>query len=350
MQNKKHGSSRANKPKCTKDIYCQFLVAAQGDFTATGMEDGFRDSAVALSHDSVTRWQKKTKLTPAQLWPEVEPLVTKDNPDGSSGWLVIDDMTIEKNRSFKLPMSAWHWSGAKHDVARGLNVVNLLWTADGNEHIPVDFRIYSKKEDGMTRNQHVKDMLRLAQHRGLRPEVVVFDTWYGSQANLNLIQDLGWFWFAPLKDNRIVNYTQHLKDLDFSRDEMANGKTAHLKLVGEVKVFKFIATDGDIEYWVTNKLNSNMTDMCQARARRWSVEEFHRGLKQTTGIGKCQARNNRAQRNHIFCSIRSFVILEHYRLATGTTWYEAKRQIVRQAIRNWLRQPRIPWPESMVSA
>ena len=208
--------------------------------------------------------------------------------------------------------------------------------------------MYAKKEDGMTRNQHVQETLRLAQHRGLHPVAVVFDTWYGSQANLNLIQALGWIWFAPLKDNRVVNYTEHLKDLTFSQEELASGKPAHLKLVGPVKVFKFIATDGDIEYWVTNNLDSTLEDMRGARAHRWKVEEFHRGLKQTTGIGRCQARNNRAQRNHIFCAIRSFVILEHHRLETGTTWYEAKRQIVRQAIRGYLRQPLIPWPAAMV--
>jgi len=293
----------------------------------------------------VTRWQKRVKLTPAQLWPEVEGMVAMD-----SGWLIIDDMTIEKNRSYQLPMSAWHWSGARHDVVRGLNVVNMLWSCTGAEHIPVDFRLYAKAEDGMTRNQHVQDMLRIAQHRGFHPRAVVFDTWYGSQANLNLIQDLGWIWYAPLKDNRIVNYTEHLKDLEFSKEELATGKLCHLKLVGPVKVFKFIATDGDIEYWVTNRLDASLADASEARTRRWSVEEFHRGLKQTTGIGKCQARNNRAQRNHIFCSIRSLVILEHYRLQTGITWYEAKRQIVREAIRGYLRQPLIPWPAAMVSA
>lgn len=329
------------KPKCTKDLYCQFLIAAQADFTATGMEDGLAGGVNELAHDSVTRWQKQVKLTPAQLWPEVESLIAKD-----SGWLVVDDMTIEKNRSYQLPMSAWHWSGARHDVVRGLNVVNLLWTTDGVEHIPTDFRLYSKHEDGMTRNQHVQDMLRLAKHRGMKPTAVVFDTWYGSQANLNLIQDLGWTWYAPLKGNRIVNYTQHLEELTIEPE----GLTVHLKLVGPVKVFKFIATDGDIEFWVTNKLDATAADASEARVRRWSVEEFHRGLKQTTGIGKCQARNNRAQRNHIFCAIRSFVVLECHRLRTGITWYEAKRQIVREAIRGYLRTPRIPWPVAMGGA
>lgn len=39
--------------------------------------------------------------------------------------------------------------------------------------------------------------------------------------------------------------------MEFTEEELRTGKQAHLKLVGSVKVFKFIATDGDIEYWVT---------------------------------------------------------------------------------------------------
>jgi len=329
------------KQKCTKDIYCNFLIAAQSDYTATGLEDGMASSDVPLAHDSVTRWQNRTKLTPSGIWQEVEPIINKND-----GWLVIDDMTIEKSKSYKLPMSSWHWSGSRHGVVRGLNVVNLLWTNDGNEHIPIDFRLYAKKEDGMTRNQHMKDMLRLAKHRGMNPKAIVFDTWYSSVDNLNLISDMGWVWYAPIRNNRIINYTQHLDEINIPK----GGVVVHLKLVGPTRVFKFSSKDGDIEYWATNNLDALSADISTARARRWSVEEFHRGLKQTVGIGKCQARNNRAQRNHIFCSIRSFVVLEVYRLKTGTTWYEAKRSIIRDAVQQYLKRPKIPWPEFMVSA
>ncbi|MDE0426155.1 MAG: transposase [Candidatus Poribacteria bacterium] len=34
---------------------------------------------------------------------------------------------------------------------------------------------------------------------------------------------------------------------------------------------------------------------------RWKIEQLHRELKQTTGIGKC--RKHRAQRNHIACCL-----------------------------------------------
>lgn len=31
---------------------------------------------------------------------------------------------------------------------------------------------------------------------------------------------------------------------------------------------------------------------------RWEIEQYHREVKQTTGIDKCQARNSKAQRKH----------------------------------------------------
>ncbi len=187
----------------------------------------------------------------------------------------------------------------------------------------------------MTRSQHVKDMLRLAKHRGINPKAVVFGAWYSSVDNLNLITDLGWTWYCPIRANRVVNYTEHLEQLDIPKE----GLIVHLKMVGPTRVFKFNSKDGDIEYWATNNLDATPDDIIIARARRWSVEEFHRGLRQVVGIGKCQARNDRAQRNHVFCAIRGFVILEVHRLRTGIRWHEAKRTIIRNAIRQYLRNP-----------
>lgn len=71
----------------------------------------------------------------------------------------------------------------------------------------------------------------------------------------------------------------------------------------------------------------------------WSIENYHRGLKQCCGIEKAQARSARAQVNHISLSIRAFVRLEVHRLRTGVSWYEAKTAIVRESIRKYMQQP-----------
>jgi hypothetical protein len=42
-----------------------------------------------------------------------------------------------------------------------INLITLLWT-DGERHIPVDYRIYNKVVDGLTKNDHFRAMLRSA--------------------------------------------------------------------------------------------------------------------------------------------------------------------------------------------
>lgn len=64
----------------------------------------------------------------------------------------------------------------------------------------------------------------------------------------------------------------------------------------------------------------------QNRARSaGSIEEFHRGIKQTTGIEKCYSIKKRSQLTHIFSCFVAFVTLEFERLKTGVSWYEQKR-------------------------
>jgi len=317
-----------NKPHASQELYCQFLLAAQNNFTATELSSHIDN----LSHDDVTRWLSKTKLKPSYLWQQAKPLIKPQ-----AGYLVCDDSVIGKSRSEKLPLATWQYSGTEHKVVRGVGLVTVLWSQD-DEHIPIDFRVYAKAQDGYTKNQHFQDMVRLAHHRGLKPEGVLFDGWYASQANLTLIQSFNWIWITRLKGNRVVNRLQHLEDLTIPEE----GLIVELKFVGPIKVFKFIATDGDIEYWATNNLDLESQDIRYTGALRWKIEEYHRGLKQCTGIERCQSRIPRSQRTHIFCSIMAFVSLEKLRLERAISWYEAKRQIIHEAISNYLQAPTIP--------
>ena len=61
---------------------------------------------------------------------------------------------------------------------------------------------------------------------------------------------------------------------------------------------------------------------------------------------RCQARPARAQRNHIGMAIRAFLRLERHFYATGVSWYEAKRRVVRDAVRSYMGNPlyRLPPP------
>lgn len=316
--------------KWNKDLYCQFLLASQRNFTATQASD-----LTSVSHDHITRWLHSVKLTPNILWEHVEKLVEKEG-----GVLVVDDSVIAKqySRSHELPLLSYQYSGAYHKVIQGIGLVNLVVVGKDNTCMPIDYRIFSKKIDGRTKHMHVIEMITLALHRGMKPSAVIFDSWYGSIKTLKFLEMNRLTWVTVLKSNRIVDHNEHLADKDIP----GNGLVVHLKAYGMIKVFKtFSQAKGEVEYLATNKLDMTLMDIKTVAAQRWRIEEYHRGLKQTTGIEKCQARNQRSQRNHIFCSIISFVALEVQRVNKNISWYQAKQLIIQHAIRQYILSPTI---------
>ena len=109
-------------------------------------------------------------------------------------------------------------------------------------------------------------------------------------------------------------------------------------------MFRIVATNGDTEHWITNDLA--MTDLIRVTdaERAWQIEEYHRGLKQATEVERCPARLVRSQRNPIGLALRAFVRLEAHRFRTGVSWFEAKWNIIRDAVRDYLSNPRYRLP------
>lgn len=326
--------------KVDKELYCQFLIAAQTNFTATNLSNHVSN----IAHDSITRFLSGTKLTPRALWDYSKTLV-----DLTSGILIIDDTILDHWYGKDIGLVKWQYSGTHHKVVQGIGLVNLLWSRDGSDdHIPIDFRIYHKDTDGMTKNAHAREMLTQALHRGFTPRIVTMDGWYASTDTLHLINDYGWIFVAGAKVNRTVFVIEQGKATKCSVgtvDIPKEGIIVRLKDYGMVRIFQLVATNGKVEYVITNDLKSTHSDVRDAYAGRWKIEEFHRGLKQTTGLEMCQARTARSQRTHIFCSILSFLAFEKKRLESGITWYEAKRAIISDSIFFYLKAPFIPLPQ-----
>lgn len=191
----------------------------------------------------------------------------------------------------------------------------------------------------MSKNQHFADLLNVAYLRGFKPNYVCFDSWYSGLANLKLVRQYGWHWLTRLKSNRLVNPDDrgHVAIARMVLNEL--GRIVHLKGYGFVKVFRTVSPNGDVEHWATSKLEMRELDRVSVAEKTWTIENYHRGIKQSCGIEKCQARSATAQRNHIGFAIRAFLRLEVYSYATGYSWFEAKMQIIRDAIRAYLQNP-----------
>jgi putative transposase len=322
-----------NATRCSDTDYIDFLVATPRAVSCTEAARVQPRHPDAPAHDAFTRLLHRLPPDPAALWAEVSPLV-----DRTRGVLIGDDSTLDKPYAAKMELVHRHWSGKHHAVVDGINLITLLWT-DGDRLIPIDYRIYDKPNDGITKNEHFLAMLLTAAERGFRPECVLFDSWYASVDNLRLIRDLGWRWLTRLKANRRVSIDYQPKRALETWAIAETGTEVHLEGYGLIRVFRVVATDGETEYWATDDLTMGELARLKFAELAWGIEVYHRALKQECGVERAQVRAGRAQRNHIGMAIRAFVRLEWHRVRTGIGWKLAKEGIIRAALRRYLAHP-----------
>lgn len=166
-------------------------------------------------------------------------------------------MTPHKPYSTKMELVTWHWSGKHRRVVKGINLITL-WT-DGKRRVPCDIRIYDAPLTGLTKNDRFQEMLVSAKQRGMDLKHILFDSWYCSVDNINLVTKLGWNFLTRLKSNRTVSLGDD-KNIPVSCVSIPKqGRIVHLKEYGKVKVFRTVSKNGDAEYWATNNLSMNVT-------------------------------------------------------------------------------------------
>lgn len=326
-----------NPARCDEIDYLNFLIAAPGPVSCTEAARVQPDSDRAPAHDAFTRLLTRLEPDPDTLWDEAEPLV-----EMACGVLVIDDSTLDKPYARHIELVTRHWSGKHKKPVRGINLITLLWT-DGDRKIPVDYRLYSKA-DGLSKHDHFWEMLLMAKARGLAPKYVLFDGWYASLENLKRVRDHGWHWLTRLTGNRLVTPEDRRKRMLDEVAIAASGTVVHLQGYGLIKVFRIDAPDGDTEYWASDDLGMDVGMRRHYAEVGFAIENYHRELKQNCGVEKCQARSERAQRNHIGLAIRAFLRLEWHFFRTGVSGFEAKLRLIREAVRCYLARPFITLP------
>jgi hypothetical protein len=216
----------------------------------------------------------------------------------------------------------------------------------------IDYRIFDPDRDGKTKLDHVHDMLINAVADKLLPfSTVLMDTWYAAKELMLLIERLEKVYYCPLRDNRQVDDSQakapyrRVDSLEWSSQELENGKT--IKIRGfpkehKVKLFRVVVSAHRTDWIVTNNLAQDSTDAAQKACRiRWKIEQFHRELKQITGIERCQCRKSRIQRNHIACAMLVWTRLTDVARKLGQTIYRVKHSMLDDYLCRELRNPAV---------
>jgi hypothetical protein len=326
----------------TKRQYVQYLISTPVHYTCTNLANHLE----GVSHDAVNDYLRRERNTARQLWELAEPLIN-NHP---RAYLIVDDSVQDKRHSQVMELVKRQYSGNVHGLVKGIGIVNLVHS-DGTDYNPIDFRVYAPEADGLTKNDHFRDMVREAyQKKGIEAQTILFDSWYAASDNLKFIHRLGKIFVTTLKENRRVSLSReggyiHLEQIEWTLDRLRYGVEVKLKEVPfKVQLFKVVATNGDIDWVITNRAPRSIdTQVVQNENKgRWVIEQLHRELKQLTGIEKCQCRKQRAQRNHFVYCYQAWFSLKVVAKKLKMTLYQVKNNLWSDYLRNELRNPHIP--------
>jgi tRNA-binding EMAP/Myf-like protein len=192
----------------------------------------------------------------------------------------------------------------------------------------------------------------LVYHQELPFKAVLMDSWYATNKLMLYIDSLDKYYYFPLKSNRLIDDTQGQENyqkielLSWNELELKSGKIVKIKKfpkAKKVKLFRVTVSTDRTDFIATNDLSQDSTDVVQKVCKvRWKIEEFHRELKQLTGIESCQCRKGRIQRNHIACAILVWLRLKDIAYKTGQTIYQIKHSLLSNYLVQQLKRPDIP--------
>ena len=327
----------------TKLDYCQYLLSSPINYTVTNLADHL----AGISHDRINRYLRGEKLTPRLLWDNVKLLMGLCE----NAYILFDDTVLDKRHSTSIELARRQYSGNEHRVIRGIGLISCVYVnGETGQFWVIDYRLYDPDGDGQSKLDHVAEMLNgVVYSKKLPFTTVLMDSWYATQKLMAQVDRLEKLYYCPLKSNRRVDDSGgtapyvRVDELHWSVQDLSQGK--QIKIRGfpsgkKVKLFRVTVSTNRTEFVATNDDAQGATEAVQdVCGIRWKIEEFHRELKQLTGVEACQCRKARIQRNHIACALLVWNRLKMIAYQTGKTVYQIKHGMFSDYLIEQLKYP-----------
>jgi hypothetical protein len=338
--------------KSMLDIYTDYLICSFGQASATGLA---RLLDHQISHDAVTRFLAAEPKTSAALWRVVKPLVRAVESD--EGVLIIDDSIEEKPSTDENELISWHYDHSTDRTVKGINFLTALYHASAVS-LPIAFDLVTKTEQyldpktnkrkrksAITKNDRFRMLLRVAVHNQVQFKYVLNDVWFASAENMKFIKhQLKKEFVMPLKENRKLALSAAQKQLGqyvtVTTLEPAAGTTQQIWLEEvdfPLSLTKEVFTNKDssvgVRYLVASDLTLSFDQQTKLYQKRWSIEVYHKSLKQNASLEKSPTRTTTTQRNHFFASLCAYVKLEALKIKTGIGHFTIKSKIYLSALK-----------------
>lgn len=251
---------------------------------------------------------------------------------GRDGYLVLDEVIVEKAFAKRLRWAAKVYSFKEKRTLYGMVIVVLVWcSCDGYWRIPIGFRLWRPKRSCRAARYQTKlelacPLVTAAVQADLPVRYLVFDTHYTAGWFTKRIGRLKLTWQGTLDPKTIVFWrgkrmavrdlasTLHLK----WREQLgvrAMALRIYAPKYGQLRLVVTKNRHGNFEYLVSNDLLADLTSMVVRKRSRWSVETVFRDSKQFAELEACQCWVDQAMVRHVALVLLTFVVLQLLRHA-----------------------------------
>jgi hypothetical protein len=313
----------------------------------------------ARSHDALNRLLRVMPLSTRALLGGLLGLAGRlSRRLGTPGYLVVDDVVIEKPFAKRLPWAAWTYSFAKKRKVYGCHVVLLSWTSDptGAWRIPVAFRLWRPKrtcrpDRYRKKTELVVEMLREVVAAGCPGAYLVGDTAYTGGVVSKTAARLGLTWVGTLAPRTTVVHRgrrQAVREVAAglkltwrpALGVRATALTVYAPALGQVRLVVLKNEHGNFEYLVTNDRTTDLSTLVLRKRSRWRIETIFRDTKQVAGLAACQGRVDQAMVRHVALVCLTFVALQLLRRDPQETVGAVKARWHDEVLRDGQAPPR----------
>lgn len=333
------------------DLYTDFLLTTVHQATATGLSkvlDG------AVSHDSITRLLTENEFKSKDLWQSVKPLVRQH--ETKDGCLIFDDSIVEKKYMDENALICWHFDHSTNKAVKGINLLTAFYHSHHSDQefalrVPISFELIlktlhfcdvkskkEKRQSPVTKNEILRQMVQQSIHNQLKFKYVLADSWFGSSENMLFIHRKKKFFIFDMKSNRKAALSEkdrnngqwtRIDELDIPDNTPVKVwlKDLEIPVLLTKQVFKNKSQSTGVRFLVSNDFSLSDDDFTTLYKKRWSVEEYHKSLKQNAAIAKSPTRTVKTQSNHLFASILAYVKMEKLKFIQRLNHFAIKSKI-----------------------
>ena len=252
--------------------------------------------------------------------------------------LIIDD-SLSKKTGKHIAEVQYHKDHASSGYVFGHQIVTALAKVK-KKAFPLFPKLYSKKTQ--SKIEFAKELITLADDK-LRVKEVIMDSWYMAVEVIKLCLKKKLDVIGCIKSNRKMSFVpgewtklsakfKSLKKKDFQMMIIDDNtyriyeQVVRMKHVGMVKLLISQEWIEDKKKWsrpfylISTNTKKSAVQIIRTYANRWSIETFHRDIKQNLGLEAYQIRGRKGITRHLILVALAYAVLKFWMCLQNVTW------------------------------